>query len=129
MHLMKMSAEAAKLALGAMKAVAAADGVLERDEAALIRAAAQLVGASVDPAALEPLRPDALRDAGLEPRDAERVVQAAILAALMDGRVEAAEVATVRDLAEAAGVEEWRVHSLSLLARGHISLMWLDLAR
>lgn len=126
MHLTQLSAEARDLALRAMRAVAGADGALAREEAALLEQAARLLGREAE---LEPLRPEELAAARLDATDAERVVQAAILMALMDGRVDAAEVDAVRRLARAAGVDEPRVRSLALLAEGHTRLMWLDLAR
>lgn len=130
MHLMELGPRAAELTFRAMRAVAGADGSLATPEASLIVEAGRLLGQeAVDVDALTPLGPDELRDAALEPRDAERVVQAAILVALMDGKVEPAEVHAVRELARAAGVDEPRVRSLALVAQGHTRLMWLDLAR
>jgi tellurite resistance protein len=130
MHSMEIEPSAVELTLRAMRAVAGADGTLAPQEADLIAQAARLLGrGAIEVEALAALEPGELRDAGLDARDAERVVQAAILVALMDGRVDAAEVRAVRALAEAAGIDEPRVRSLSLLAEGHTRLMWLDLAR
>ncbi len=126
MHMIELDPRAARLALGAMRTVAGADGAIDREETSLIAAAAQLLGVSDEAA---PIGAEELRDAGLGARDAERVVQAAILMALMDGRVDPSEARAVRELAGAAGVDEPRVRSLELLARGHTRLAWLDLAR
>ena len=126
MHWMDLDPAHARLAVGAMRAVAGADGEVASDEARLVDAAARLLSVSPD---VPPLTPEALRGAGLAPKDAERVVQAGILAALLDGRVDPAEVRAVRALAEAAGVDEPRVHNLAQLSKGHVRLAWLDLAR
>lgn len=127
MHLMELTPEAARIALRAMRTVAGADSELAAEEASFIAAAARML--ELHEEIVEPISADELREARLSERDAERVVQAAILTALMDGRVDAGEVASVRALAAAAGVAEPRVRSLSLLAQGHTRLMWLDLAR
>lgn len=126
MHWMDLDPAHARLAVGAMRAVAGADGEVAPDEARLVDAAARLLSVSPD---VPPLTPETLRSAGLAPKDAERVVQAGILAALLDGRVDPAEVRAVRALAEAAGVDEPRVHNLAQLSKGHVRLAWLDLAR
>src|SRR5690606_38682917 len=122
-HLMELSPEAATLALRAMRTVAESDGELAASEHDLIEAAAALLGAPIDPARLERLRPDELEGAALPTRDAERVVQAAILTALMDGAVAPEELATVRSLASALRIDEPRVRSLGLLAKGHLTLL------
>jgi len=116
----------ARLALGAMRAVARADGELAEAERGLLEAAGRLL--EIDPE-VPPLTPAALASAGLAGRDAERVVQAGILAALLDGRIDPAEVEVVRALASAAGVDEPRVHNLAQIAKGRVRLAWLDLAR
>ncbi|HJL00926.1 MAG TPA: hypothetical protein RMH85_27725 [Polyangiaceae bacterium LLY-WYZ-15_(1-7)] len=125
MHLAEMDPAHRRLALGAMRAVAGADGDEDPRERELLEAASALLGVDA-PAALEP---EALRAAALPAEAAERVVQAAIFAAMMDGRVAPEEVALVNAFAAAAGVDEPRVRNLAQLAKGHTRLLWLDLAR
>lgn len=129
MHVMDMDPVAARLALRAMKTIASADGEVEEHELGLIRAVARTMQIEVDASELVPIVTDELASAGLGPRDAERVVQASILTALMDGRVDATEVDRVRGMAAALGVEDARVENLAQLARGRMRLLWLDLAR
>ncbi len=120
-----MKPAAAALALGAMRRVAQKDGEAT-SETRLIEVAAGLLGA--DPK-LPPVDLDALRRARLDARDARRVVQAAILVALADGRVDPSEAAEVRAIADALGVDEPRVKNLAQLAEGRLRMLWLDLAR
>jgi hypothetical protein len=128
MHLMRMSPEGARLALRAMKTVAGVDGDVAPLELALIEAAGAMTDEPIA-ASLAPISLEELRGASLEPKDAERVVQAAILTALMDEKIEGAEVTRVAEIASALGVSEPRVKNLAQLARGQVKLAWLDLAR
>ena len=120
-----MEPRSARLVLGAMRAVARADGE-SPPETRLIEAAARLLG--VDPE-VEPVDVEELRAAGLEEQDAKRVVQAAVLVALMDERVDASEVSAVSAIADALGVDEPRVQNLAQIAKGQMRMLWLDLAR
>ncbi|WP_181234341.1 TerB family tellurite resistance protein [Enhygromyxa salina] len=120
-----MSPTVATLALRVMRTVARCDGETAT-ESELVIAAAQLLGASADVDAVEP---DELRDAALDPKQAEQVVQAAILTALMDGEVSPSELTIVRAIAAALGVNEPRVKNLEQLAAGRVRAMWVDLAR
>lgn len=120
-----MSPAGATLALRVMRSVARADGERET-ERSLLGAAADLLG--VDPE-VGPATPGEAAALALPAREAERVVQAAILMALMDGAISPSELESVRAFAAALGVEEPRVHNLAQLAEGRIRSMWLDLAR
>lgn len=129
MHLHEMGREERRLALSAMATVVLADGRTRPEESELLRAAAvhlELEG-ELDRDAIQPLAPGSL--SSLESIAAERVVQAAILAAMIDGEVDPEEVEAVRRLAAEAGVDEPRVHNLAQLSRGHLRRLWLDLAR
>ncbi|KIG15363.1 hypothetical protein DB30_05695 [Enhygromyxa salina] len=125
MHLMDMSSTAATLALRVMRTVARCDGETHK-ESELVIAAAQLLGASAD---VDPVEPGELNQAKLDPAEAERVVQAAILTALMDGEVSPSELTIVRAIATALDVDEPRVKNLEQLATGRVRAMWVDLAR
>jgi len=122
---MNMSEDAARLALRAMRAVAEADGE-SADETELIDAAARLLGIG---GRLDALAPDELHSVHLDDDDRTRVVQAAILVALVDQTVDPTEVEAVRAIADALGVDEPRVRNLEQVERGRLKVLWLDLAR
>lgn len=119
----------ALLCLGAMKAAALADGELSCAEIDLLRAAALALGVSVDPQELAVVSPEQLAASLRDAQERERVVQAMILMALMDGAARPEEAALVEVYAEGLGVSEPRVRNLRQLAQGRVRLMWLDLAR
>lgn len=127
MHLMEMSPGSARWVLRAMRRVAEADGVTHPLEDAMMEVAADLCGISLD--GIEACSSDELVTAALPPKDAERLVQACILVALMDERVAPEEVAVIKRLAAACGVSEPRLKNLSQLARGATKTLWIDLAR
>ena len=120
-----MSERASRLALRAMRSVASSDGETE-GERSLLEAAARMLGTDAD---VEPVAPEELAAARLEPKEAERVAQAAILMALMDQEVSPSELDAVRAIAGALGVDEPRVRNLEQLAAGRMRAMWIDLAR
>lgn len=122
---MEMSPAGARLALRVMRSVARADGETE-PEASLRAAAADLLGADPDVAPITAADAAAVELSDVE---RERVVQAAVLMALMDGEVTPSELGSVRGFASALGVDEPRVRNLAQLAKGRIRSMWLDLAR
>jgi tellurite resistance protein len=119
----------AVIALRAMKTVALADSRYDADEHALLRAAAKALEVEVDVATLAPTEPDLAGDRIRDPKARERIVQAMILMALMDGEVTPSEVAAVERFAAALRVDEPRVKNLRQLAEGQFALMWADLAR
>lgn len=126
---MEMSEACARLALRAMRTVALVDGEDAR-EARLIEAAQRwLIPGEADAREIEPLTPEELRALELPAPDAQRIVQAALLMALMDEQVEPSEVASVRAIADALGVDEPRIENLAQIERGRLKLLWLDLAR
>lgn len=124
---LSFAADEARALLGAMRFVLGRD-VSDEAERALLDVAARIVG---QPTLGEvvPLEPEAVAALATTPKVRERIVQSAILATLMDGVVEAEEVAGVRALARALDVDEPRLVALSHLARGRTALAWLDLAR
>lgn len=124
-----LTADEAAAGLRMMKAVALADGALGEKEITLIEAAARAIGHPCDARALDPAAPEEVARALGTETLRERAVQAAIVAALIDGEATAPEAATIESFAKALGVDEPRVKNVRQLARGHIRLMWLDLAR
>jgi tellurite resistance protein len=109
--------------------VARADGELSPKETALLSAAGRALGAPCDPATLPPIDAGDVAMALRDPVMRERAVQAALLVAMIDGEVDAAEVRTIESFAGALGVSEPRIANLRQLAEGHVRRMWLDLAR
>ena len=126
MRLLGVDEVEAKMGLAAMAAVARADADFAADEAALLSAAAKIY--RVDDRRLV-ATPEEVAGAVPKPAARERIVQAMILMALMDGDVREAELDTIHAWARALGVDEPRVRNLTQLAHGHVKLMWCDLAR
>lgn len=129
MHLMEMSPESATWVLRAMRHVASADGAAHPLEDAMVQAAADLCGLPPDKGGTESCTPEQLKAASLPEKDAERLIQACIMVALMDERVAEEEVELIERFADACGVSEPRLKNLSQLARGATTALWLDLAR
>ncbi len=146
MNFLGMSQEDAELGLRVMFTVAQANGALHPGEVALLEASARAFGVVLEEteAVLEVLGQDSAsrenwrgivriapgalaQELSVESR--ERVLQAGILMAIMDGEVDEAEIGTVEAFARALGVSEPRVHNLKQLAQGHVKLLWFDLAR
>jgi tellurite resistance protein len=115
--------------LAAVKAIAVADGTFEGHERALLDAAARTLHLDVDVDALEPATPEELAASVRDPEARQRVVQAQIVMALMDGKIEEAELAKIREYARALGVEERRVDNLRQLLAGHHRYVQMDLMR
>lgn len=119
----------APLLLGAMRAVALADGEETPKELALLAAARDALGQSTPIAEVTPLRDDAEELSALSPVEREHLVQAMLLMAVMDGRGAPEEAALVARFASRLGVDEPRVHNLEQLARGEVAWMRFDLTR
>ena len=119
----------ARAALRAMSTVAAAHAPVEPIEQRWIESIARTLG--LDPAAedLSPCAPDVVAAAVATREGRERVVQAMILMAILDGEATIDEVAVVNRFAEAFDVDEPRLRSLSQLAHGRTLAMWMGLAR
>ena len=119
----------APLLMSAMRAVALADGDESPKERALLEAARDALDLT-DP--LDAFAPDHLTDAALAALDAgerERLLQAMLLMAIMDGAGSPEEATLVSSFAARLGVSEPRVANLEALARGRHAFMWLDLTR
>lgn len=119
----------------AMRAVAMADGAETPKERALLEIAKKAMGLA-DPRSLEelsPLDPSADSDARLlesvGARAAERIIQAMILMAIMDGAGSKEEADLVATVADRLGVNEARVANLRQLADGRVRYMRFDLTR
>lgn len=128
MELLGIAPDEAVMGLRAMRTLAAANGHYHTKEEALLAAAAVAYGQS--PASDYPrVTPQEVAAQLTDPGARERVLQAMILMSLMDGEVCDDELACVDHFARVLGVHEPRMRNLRQLARGHLALMWCDLAR
>lgn len=112
------------LMLRAMRAVAEADGEVTPKERALLEVSRDALRLS---SPLEELAPFTLDEAAGS--DGERIVQAMILMAIMDGSATKEEADLVQATAERAGVSDARVANLRQLAEGRVRWMRFDLTR
>ncbi len=129
MYLFDVQPGHAPLLLGAMRAVALADGDESPKERALLEAARDALGLDV---ALTDVAPARVDDPALDALDAserEHVVQTMILMAVMDGAGSSEEAALVASFAARLGVDDTRVANLDQLARGRVAFMKFDLTR
>ncbi len=116
--------------LRAMLTCARADGEIKDSEASLVSVAARTLGVPLaDPRSLVSVGTDELAAAFHEPEKRERVLQAMILMALMDGDVSGAETELIASFARALEVDEPRVQNLRHVSEGRLRTLWLDLAR
>lgn len=128
-NLLQLPQSEAIATLRAMSTVAAAHAPVEPIEQRWIDAVAAMLGVDHGAHDLSPCGPDLVASTVADPRARERVVQAMILMAILDGEATADEVAVVDKFAAALAVDEPRLRSLDLLARGRTLAMWLGLAR
>lgn len=134
MYLFDVAPESAELLYRAMRAVALADGAETAKERALLEVAREALGprfpaeGAIEPS---PLTLDEATEVarGLDGRDRERIVQAMLLMALMDGEGSPEEAKLVREVASRLEVDEPRVKNLSQLASGRLAFMQWDLTR
>jgi uncharacterized tellurite resistance protein B-like protein len=113
--------------LRAMVAVATADGVVTPAEQVLLDAAREALSLEGEGPAPPGFDPAQLQRA--PPVVRERVVQAMLLMAVMDGSGSPREASLIEETARALHVDEPRVANLRQLAEGRVRSMWLDLTR
>jgi hypothetical protein len=116
------------LVLRAMRGVAMADGAETAKERALLDVARAALGLPGDIEA-EPLEASDPALADLDARERERVVQAMLLMAVMDGSAAVSEATLVASFAERLQVDDARVENLRQLADGRLRWMRFDLTR
>lgn len=129
METLSLSPDHARLALGAMRAVARANGETAPHEQTLLDAAADALGVAPDDPRAEAPTPATLAAQITDAPTRERLVQALVIMALIDGAAEPVEVDAIARYADALGVDEPRVRNLRQLAAGRVHFMWMDLAR
>ncbi|WP_441290745.1 hypothetical protein ACSRUE_09690 [Sorangium sp. KYC3313] len=125
MDIVVFSCDELPAALGALREVALADGARARfdpEQRAVLEELAALHGARADVDGLPRVAPEAVASAIPDPHRRKRLVQLALVTAMADGEVTAAEVDAIEALARALGVREQGVGVLRLVARGHRGL-------
>lgn len=121
--------EIAVAALKALDAVIVAADVVQDRERALLAAVARALDVEVDVDALAPSTPEEAASVITDPVHRERLVQAQIVTALIDGEASEEELRVVRAFAEALGVDEPRLDNLRQLLGGHLRWLQFDLLR
>lgn len=129
MYLFDVLPAHAPLLLGAMRAVALADGEESPKERALLEAARDALGLSLSIADVRPVAADDEALEALGSVEREHVVQSMLLMAIMDGRGAPEEARLIERFAARLGVSEPRVQNLGQLAEGRFAWMKLDLTR
>lgn len=125
----ELPAGVARTALAAIETVVRADGRLDAHEASLLGAVARALGVDEARETPEPVTPETVAGAITDPSHRERLVQAMLVAALIDGEITAAERALVEDYAAALGVDEPRLHSLQRIMDGELRCLQFDILR
>jgi tellurite resistance protein len=124
-----LPAPIALLGLRALRAVVLADGVFDERERALLAALARALHLDVDVGALAPATAAETAAGITDPVHRERLVQALLITALIDGGVTDAEATVVDEFARVLEVDEPRVRNLHHILDGHLRWMQFDLMR
>lgn len=132
MGIFMVDADTLAVGIRALKAVAAADGRLEARERKLMEvAAAALTQGSlpIDTDAVTPIDPSDAARRVTDPASRERIVQAQLVMALVDGDPDQRELDVIRSFAKAFDVSDPRVENLSHLVHEQHTMLKLDLNR
>jgi len=129
MSLIQPPPELVQYGLRAMKVVATADGRFDDRERAVLEAARDALGSTLDLDELAPIEPAEL--AAALPAEALRkqLVAGLIVVALADEDASPAEADAIERFATALGVDSPYVKNLRRLAEGHTMIMRFDLVR
>lgn len=114
------------VALGAVRAV---DAKPTRDQDRFLEVVARLHGVSLEPCLLPRPTPEETARMIADPHRRKRLLQLAIVMAMIDGHVLPAPAARVAELSRALGVEERSLHTLLEISEEHRLLARLDLTR
>src|SRR5262245_9679698 len=129
MDLVVLDRKEVPFALRALRNVVASNGMITPAERRFIEVVAELHAGKVDVDALSTITPGEVAEAIRDPHKRKRVVQLASIAAMVEGDVTAAEVAAVKALAAALGVEERGLKVLGDIASDHHFLTRFDMLR
>lgn len=117
-------------ALAALRHVAVADGSGIADaERAFLTIHAELLGWTAPLDAIPPLELDALFDALPDPAHRAALVQRLVLMAMLDGELDAGEIAAARAIAEHLGVMQPAIHQMEMFLAGRMRLLAIDIGR
>jgi hypothetical protein len=129
MDVVVLSGEEVPCALRALRGVVASNGTVTAAERRFIEVIAELHGATVDVGALAPIRPGEVAEVVTEPHRRKRLVQLALIAAMVEGDVTEKEAEAVRSLARALEVDERGLKVLEEIAGEHRLLTRFDVMR
>jgi tellurite resistance protein len=115
--------------LRALLSVIIADGRREEHEQKLLSAVAQALSLEVDLDELTPATPEETAVVITDPVHRERLVQAQLVTALIDGEASEAETLVIAAFASALEVEEPRLRNLQHVMHGHLRWLQFDLMR
>lgn len=115
-----------RAALGAARALAAADGTYDDHERRLIEAAARTLGYT---GPIDGVDADDVANVVTDPAIRLRIVQAMIVVAMIDGAVTDAEHEVISFYARALAIDEPRIANLKQIAHGHSRMLYIDLWR
>jgi hypothetical protein len=116
-------------ALRALRDVVASNRKITPAERRFIEVIAELHGTRVNVDSLESIEPKDVARAITEPHQRKRVVQLALIAAMVEGDVTTAETTAVRELATALGVDEAGLKVLKEISGRHRFLTRFDMTR
>jgi len=116
-------------ALRALNDVVSSNGRVSAAERRFIEVVAELHGTALDPESLSSITPGEVAEAITEPHQRKRVVQLAMIAAMVEGEVTAAEARAVQRLALALGVDEAGLKVIDEIAGHHALLARIDMMR
>ena len=129
MDLRVFDARETSCALRALRDVVASNGTVTPAEARFLEVIAELHGTSVDVGSLRPLPVEEVAAVIADQHRRKRLVQLAVIAAMVEGEVTSAEAAAVRSLASAVEVDEASLKVLDDIAAKHRLLTRFDMMR
>lgn len=129
MKLVRPNREQAPLVLRALKTVALASGEVDARERHFLELGCRLLEVEVEVDAIGTIEPDELA-AGISDQEVrEALVQRLVLMAMIDGDIDAAEIAAVERFARALAVSEPALRTMKLYVGKHTKLLAFDLGR
>ncbi|MBS2016215.1 MAG: TerB family tellurite resistance protein [Deltaproteobacteria bacterium] len=121
--------EQAKVALRALKTIAAASKGIDETERELLEAAANALHVDEDLDALATITPEEAARAITDEKNRTRLVEGMMLMAMMDQDIDAEEVKVIRRFADVFGIDEPRVKNLAQFVQGDHVRLKLDVFR
>jgi hypothetical protein len=129
MDLVVFSRAELPIALRALRTVALKNGLFTEMERDFISALAHLHGGEVDVRALAPITPGEVAARVIDPHHRKRLVQLALVTALIEGEPDHETLNEIRDLAAALDIRDSGLEVLREVVDGHLFLARFDMAR